>query len=286
MSIILDALNKSNDGKKPAQSQGDSSIEPISTTSHSGVFMPNKTTNSSPVSSGANPKKRIVILIAFLTIAALAVVTFFNFRKPPTLATAPKSTIQITPEIQSKINEAKKKKKTVVQEVQENLDEDKSEQELEINRLKNSAALHFQSDELDMSAKDYDKLINLDPTNPETRNNYGLVLKKLGKKNEAKDQYSLALALKEDYPEALNNMAIMYITDNNLIEAKQLLKKAIELNPDYLDPYLHLALCLEKNGEVMLAKQYYQMFLKKSEGKVDRKIRLQIENRLAKLNES
>jgi Flp pilus assembly protein TadD len=215
----------------------------------------------------------------------LAAVTFLNFNKPLLVATVPKSVTTLTPEMLAKINEAKKNKTGAVNDAEKN-DEDKSDQELEMARLKNSAALHFQSGEWDLSAKDYSQLVNLSPTDPEARNNYGLVLKKWGKKNEAKEQYSLALALKEDYPEALNNMAVMHILDNNLVEAKQLLKKAIELNPDYLDPYLHLALCLEKNGEITLAEEYYKIFLKNSEGKVDRKIRLQIENRLAKLNES
>lgn len=278
MSIILDALKKNEpkDGGEPKPTP----------TSHSGIFMPNVSAPSSIASSGSNAKKRIVILITVLAIVVLAVVTFFNFRKMPSIATAPKPITTLTPEMLAKINEAKKTNPNATNDPEENPDEAKSEEELAIDRLKNSAALHFQAGEWALSAKDYEQLIQLSPTDPESRNNYGLALKKLGKKNEAKEQYSLALALKEDYPEALNNMAIMHILDNNLVEAKQLLKKAIEFNSDYLDPYLHLALCLEKNGEVTLAKEYYQTFLKKSEGKVDRKIRLQIENRLAKLNES
>lgn len=285
MSIILDALKKNDDGKKMSETQG-RDAEP-SPTSHSGVFMPDVNTKSKTVSS-SNPKKRIVILLALLAVVALAAITFLNFKKLPLVATAPKSPTTLTPEMLAKISEAKKNKTGATGDAEktEENEEDKSDQELEIDRLKSSAALHFQSQEWDLSAKDYSQLVNLAPTDPEARNNYGLVLKKLGKKTEAKEQYSLALALKEDYPEALNNMAVMHILDNNLLEAKELLKKAIELNPDYLDPYLHLALCLEKNGEVTLAKEYYQVFLKNSEGKVDRKIRLQIENRLAKLNEA
>lgn len=283
MSIILDALKKNDDGKKMGETQGDDAKP--GPTSYSGVFMPNATKTLAPV-SGLNSKKRIVVLIALLAIAALAAVTLSNFKSSPSVTTAPKSVATLTPEMLAKISEAKKNKTGAVGDVEKIKEDEKSDQELEIDRLKNSAALHFQSQEWDLSAKDYSQLINLSPTDPEARNNYGLVLKKLGKKNEAKEQYTLALALKEDYPEALNNMAVMHILDNNLLEAKGLLKKAIELNPDYLDPYLHLALCLEKNGEVTLAKEYYQVFLKNSEGKVDRKIRLQIENRLAKLNES
>lgn len=285
MSIILDALKKNDDGKKVTETQGDDAKP--TPASHSGVFMPNVTTASATV-SGSNSKKRIVVLLALLAIVALAAATFSNFKKSPSVATIPKSVTTLTPEMLAKISEAKKNKTGATGNAEKTQDdeEEKSDQELEIDRLKNSAALHFQSSEWDLSAKDYSQLVNLSPTDPEARNNYGLVLKKLGKKNEAKEQYSLALALKEDYPEALNNMAVMHILDNNLVEAKQLLKKAIELNPHYLDPYLHLALCLEKNGEVTLAKEYYQVFLKNSEGKIDRKIRLQIENRLAKLNDS
>lgn len=151
--------------------------------------------------------------------------------------------------------------------------------------LTDSALDNYKNGNFEESAADYEKLIVMDSLNPEVYNNYGVALKKAGKLPKAMANYSKALALKPDYPEALNNLAVAYMADNKYDAAKELLEKATVLDPEYIDARLHLAICLEKTGELQEAISYYEAFLKMSEKKVDRRIRLQVEDRLARLKE-
>ncbi len=146
-------------------------------------------------------------------------------------------------------------------------------------------AAMYEKGNYEEALKDIEDLIHSMPTDPVAYNNHGIVLKKMGRKKEAMEAYGKALALDPNYAEALNNMAAIYLADRDYAKAKELLLKAISVNANYLDAYLHLAIAYEKNDETEKAKQNYQVFLQKSEGKVEKKIRLQIEERLAGLME-
>jgi len=131
----------------------------------------------------------------------------------------------------------------------------------------------------------YKKLINLIPDKAEIYNNYGLSLKKAGRKTEAKQAYQIALALNETYPESLNNLAAIELSEQKYNEAKKKLEIAVDVKPSYMDAHLHLAICLEKMGDLDDAILHYEKFLELSEGKITRNIRLQVESRLAVLKD-
>ena len=152
-----------------------------------------------------------------------------------------------------------------------------------VEMLNRKIALHYDKAQYEEGLAKIEELILLRPISPEVYNNYGLFLKKLGRKAEAKEAYNKALALKANYPEALNNLAVISISSGRHSEAKRLLSKALELKPDYLDAQLHLAIAFEKNEEEGRARDLYEKFLINSEGKVDRRIRLQVEDRLSTL---
>lgn len=155
----------------------------------------------------------------------------------------------------------------------------------EEQELRDAALDNYRNANLDESAADYAKLIILNATDPELYNNYGVTLKKMGQMGKAIANYNKALALKPDYPEALNNLAVAYMADNKYDAARSLLEKALAIDHDYLDAHLHMAICLEKTGQLDDAISYYDAFLRMSEKKVDRKIRLQVEDRLARLKD-
>lgn len=135
------------------------------------------------------------------------------------------------------------------------------------------------------AVKVMEELVKEIPTDPILYNNMGLVYKRAGNTSKALEAYSKALALNPDYPEALNNIGTVYLAKHDYVQAKDSFLKALNLRPDYLDACLHLAIAYEKNDELEKAKLHYREFLKKSEGKVDKKIRLHIEERLVGLLE-
>lgn len=221
-----------------------------------------------------DPKKRKIIMLGVLAILGLVVVFFYSYG-PDSSQTASKA---VPKRISTKTGKTSAKQKRDFN--------TKTDKDLEkINKLKEEAVEYFNEKKYDKSMYVYKQLIEMSPTESEYYNNYGLSLKRMGKIKGARQAYHTALALQPDYPEALNNLAVIEMADKKYNDAKRRLELAIQTQPDYLDPYLHLALCLEKTGDIETAIQYYKSFLEMSEGKINRKIRLQIENRLAKLHE-
>jgi len=268
MSLIIDALKKAQSSKDKKEVE----TKEISGDS-SGMFKPQPILASSP--KGGSNKLRVVFMAIFALIG-LVVVSFYSYN---TYFNAPVTNASIAKPIIS-IDNTKKSQPTA----KEKDDEDNKKQ-AQVAKLRNLAVVFYQNGKFNDSVNSYMELTNLDPANPENYNNYGVALKKVGKIKKAKQAYNTALALNPDYPEALNNLAVIEMAERQYNNARRRLTKAIEINPDYLDPYLHLALCLEKIGDVDNAITYYQSFLEMSEGKVTRKLRLQIENRLVRLNE-
>lgn len=272
MSIILDALKKAQSSKK----KKDVKDKEVSGNA-AGDFRPKVTAKA----SSPGRKSRVPsALLAIAAIIGLGGMIYYQFggaiKTMLTKAPLPNSvltkTIVKTPQTTKPTNETADQK-------------EQKENEEKITKLKEDAARRFQKGKFDESASIYKKLTYLAADDAEVYNNYGVALKKANKIRDAKQAYGTALALNPDYPEALNNLAVLLMSERQYVDAKSKLEKAIEVNPDYLDAYLHLALCLEKIGDLQSSINYYQSFLKLSEGKVSRNIRLQIENRIVRLNE-
>ena len=275
MSIILDALKKAGEKKTP----GDES------SSESAVFSDQHPETSrfgfdkSPFGIKLNLKdlrgnQRVVILGGVVLVLFLALVIFGNpfagqvsggDENPSASGAAPvPPPVDLTTQL-------------VQKQVAESLEEAK--------KLRLSAIQNFKEGNLQESIQNYAKLTLLASTDAEIYNNYGVALRKSGQIEESRESYQKALALKPDYPEALNNLAVIYMWENKYNKAKELLLRAIEINPDYVDPYFHLAISLEKNGQIEEAVKYYDKFLELSVGRVNRTVRLQVEERLSKLKQ-
>jgi Tfp pilus assembly protein PilF len=64
------------------------------------------------------------------------------------------------------------------------------------------------------------------PNAPETRNNYGAILLRLGRRKEAAGEFTASLAISPKQSSALVNLAQIRIIEGNLTEARELFKKA------------------------------------------------------------
>lgn len=303
MSIILDALKKAEgNGKQdevpPAHATSAQASPPhpapeaaaVPAAKGTGMFNPASRPMMSGRGSGGGSgsgSKRVIILasVAVLALGAFMFLKYFKSARTDVVATIPIKVFKPAPQ-----NISVNPDGTVKSEMG---DEDAAKAQpspLELERiaeLKSAAASKFLESppKYKEAANDYQELLKITQADAEVYNNYGVVLKKLGKKKEAEEAYLDALDLRPDYPEALNNLAVLYISNSDYRKAKDRLEKAIELDSDYPDPYLHLALCLEKIGQRELAIGTYETFLEMSHGKFDRNIRLQVESRIARLKE-
>ncbi len=70
------------------------------------------------------------------------------------------------------------------------------------------------------------------PNAPETRNNYGAILLRLGRKKEAAGEFTASLALSPNQASALVNLAQIRISEGDLTAARQLFGKAKTIIPD------------------------------------------------------
>lgn len=267
MSIILDALKKA-DSAKVKKDQEEKKVEGSS----AGMFKPGKVSNSHKILMNGRLRGMLIAVVVVLGLTFVSLLVFGpNLKHVFVNANVPKNDAVdqafqvVDPKVAEKNEQEKISQKTL--------------------KLKESAILNFQNGDYEQSAIDYKELLELLPSDPEVYNNYGVALKKSGKNKEAFVAYETALALKADYPEVLNNMAVINMTENNYNEARRYLEKALELDPDYLDPQLHLALCLEKMGDYEGSVNYYQSFLENSVGKVEKRLRVQVESRLEHLKE-
>lgn len=74
-----------------------------------------------------------------------------------------------------------------------------------------------------------------DPSSPSARNNYGAILLKLGRLQQAASQFELSLRLNKDQPNALANLAQIRFssgTPDDMRTARQLFERAYALAPD------------------------------------------------------
>ena len=154
----------------------------------------------------------------------------------------------------------------------------------EIANLKQKAIQLYQSNQLGDSLNVWQQLSLLLPTEAEIYNNLGMVLKKMGKKNEAQKAYNQALALNKDYPEAINNLAVLYLGDGFKEKAKRLLLKAVELRDDYADPNLNLGIIYEQEGNFGKAHEYYSRFLEMSPN-ISKDLKQRIDEKLSQMGQ-
>ena len=132
----------------------------------------------------------------------------------------------------------------------------------EVKRLKKSADDSFASGDMNQTWAILTAANQIKADDPEVLNNLGLVAKRRGELETAKEYYSSALKIKPDYPECLNNRAVVEMEEGNYAKAKLNLARALALTPTFADASFNMALVHEREGNPKEAVKYYMQFLK------------------------
>jgi tetratricopeptide (TPR) repeat protein len=93
----------------------------------------------------------------------------------------------------------------------------------------------------DLALKDYQRVINMDPSHPQSYGNRGNVYDEIGDYSKAIEDYSTAIRLKGDYADAYFNRASTYMKLKKYSEAITDFKKLLEISPDDAPAILSLA---------------------------------------------
>ncbi|HMX95532.1 MAG TPA: tetratricopeptide repeat protein, partial [Elusimicrobiota bacterium] len=86
------------------------------------------------------------------------------------------------------------------------------------------------------SEKNFQRALELSPDFAEARVNYGFLLLKAGRTEDAEGQFRKALEEKKDFPEALAGLGYCAMARGNGTEAKTLLEKSRRLKPSLSPP--------------------------------------------------
>lgn len=130
--------------------------------------------------------------------------------------------------------------------------------------MKRRAIEAFKTDELDSAYASITSAAQLSPSDPEVWNDKGLIEKKLGNFEGARQSYQKALELKPDYPEVFNNLAMLELAEGNASQARQYLEKALTALPAYPEANFNMAVIYDEAGDKAQAATYYKRFLEVS----------------------
>lgn len=100
-----------------------------------------------------------------------------------------------------------------------------------------------------------------DPNNCDIRFKCGYTLEKLGKLEEAFEQYQEIMKIEPKHPDTLFRLALAAYNRNFIDDATTLFKEYISLKPDDIDARLNLALSFEKNNCLNEALEQYKSLL-------------------------
>ena len=104
------------------------------------------------------------------------------------------------------------------------------------------------------ATKYYQLFINQGFTDHMVFCNYGLILKQLGKSQEAERLTRKAIELSPDFANAHSNLGIILKDLGNLKEAELSYRKAIEIKPDYAEAHSNLGVLLKDLGKLKEAE--------------------------------
>ncbi|MBM09176.1 MAG: hypothetical protein CMF69_06320 [Magnetovibrio sp.] len=101
--------------------------------------------------------------------------------------------------------------------------------------------LHFhRQGHLDDAEAIYQKVLDLDPNQPDALHFLGVLIHARGNSNASINLISKAISIKAKYPEAYCNLGVSLEALNRLPEAITAYEKAIKINPHYMEAYFNL----------------------------------------------
>jgi len=108
------------------------------------------------------------------------------------------------------------------------------------NSLHYLSILCYQQGKPDVGIEYAQKALEIEPTNPETLNIYGVNLSAIEEFEASIPQFQKAIEHKKDYVDAHNNLSHSLWQVKNYTEAEKHAHKAITINPDFADGYINL----------------------------------------------
>lgn len=108
----------------------------------------------------------------------------------------------------------------------------------------------------------YKQALAIDPEYEAAYNQLGKVLVQRGNLDEALLNFSYAVQVNTSYAEAHNNMANVYVQQGRDLDAIDHYGKALRINPDYADAHYNLGLLFTRRGELNKAIEQFQEVLR------------------------
>jgi len=107
----------------------------------------------------------------------------------------------------------------------------------------------------------YQRVTTLDPTHAAAWNNLGLLHHRLGRYEDARRHYEVALAADATCAEAAYNLGSLQDDLGDLSQAVVWYRRALEVRPDYADAHFNLASALERRGDAATARHHWLRYL-------------------------
>ena len=99
---------------------------------------------------------------------------------------------------------------------------------------------------LDEAIEQFNELLKTKPDIPEAQNNLGYALLQTGNVQQAIERFRLAIKYRPAFPQAYFNLATAFKKQGKLEEAVSYYKQALEIKPDYIDAYMNLAITFKE----------------------------------------
>jgi protein O-GlcNAc transferase len=131
----------------------------------------------------------------------------------------------------------------------------------ELQTLLRQAQSRHQSGSLPEAERDYLRLAEFAPANPDLWHLLGVIAFQQGHGAAAIERYRKAVELRRDFPQAHNNLAIALKSEGRLDEATASFAEALALKSDYAEAAYNLALLHDARGAFALAEQAYRQAL-------------------------
>ncbi|MDQ4120270.1 MAG: tetratricopeptide repeat protein [Acidobacteriota bacterium] len=113
-----------------------------------------------------------------------------------------------------------------------------------------------QENDLRLAEKHFAAAARLKPNEPGIRNNYGAILVRLNRKEEAAREFAASLKINPNQSSALVNLAQIRFNENDLQVSRQLFEKAKAIKPDAEITRALIVIALRLNEKELVAKDY------------------------------
>jgi tetratricopeptide (TPR) repeat protein len=116
-------------------------------------------------------------------------------------------------------------------------------------------------DQWEQAVEAYQRVTTLAPDHGPAWNNLGLLQHRMGRHEDARRHYEVALVAEPTLAEAAYNLGSLYDDVGNVAQATLWYRRALEIRPDYADAHFNLASALERAGDRGGARRHWARYL-------------------------